>query len=179
MKLWLIIGHAAYKNSEAVQNPNVRNQNGPTLKLAGKHSQRTFLFALLDDHSRLCVHGQFYPAERTECLLDCLRPMIVNFDHRCSHRLKIRQEDRIRGARMGVKNQRLAWTRHSAGSRPKFSSPLRFPDRTGEDSPFGQPPRPSKRRILASDCIRGGDRTFSLFIFLGRLLQIGYGRAQA
>ena len=50
--------------------------NGPTLKLPESGSQRTFLFAILDDHSRLCVHGQFYPSERTECFLDCLRQAI-------------------------------------------------------------------------------------------------------
>lgn len=50
--------------------------NGPTLKQADQPSQRTFLFALIDDHSRLCVHGQFYPTERTECFLDCLRQAI-------------------------------------------------------------------------------------------------------
>jgi putative transposase len=51
--------------------------NGPTLKQADKSSGlRTFLFALIDDHSRLCVHGQFYPNERTECFLDCLRQAI-------------------------------------------------------------------------------------------------------
>lgn len=47
--------------------------HGPTLKLSNGASMRTFLFALLDDHSRLCVHGQFYPAERLEFFLDCLR----------------------------------------------------------------------------------------------------------
>src|ERR1051326_217328 len=50
--------------------------NGPTLKQPDAASQRTFLFALIDDHSRLCVHGQFYPSERTECFLDCLRQAI-------------------------------------------------------------------------------------------------------
>ena len=49
---------------------------GPTLKVPGQSDQRTFLFALLDDHSRLCVHGQFYPAERLEYFLDCLRQAI-------------------------------------------------------------------------------------------------------
>lgn len=46
---------------------------GPTLKLAGEASQRTYLFALLDDCSRLCVHGQFYAYERLEGFLDTLR----------------------------------------------------------------------------------------------------------
>jgi putative transposase len=47
--------------------------HGPTLKPPHGSGRRTFLFALLDDHSRLCVHGQFYPAERLEFFLDCLR----------------------------------------------------------------------------------------------------------
>jgi transposase InsO family protein len=33
----------------------------------------TYLFALLDDCSRLCVHGQFYEHERLEGFLDALR----------------------------------------------------------------------------------------------------------
>jgi transposase InsO family protein len=45
---------------------------GPTLQTGGS-PQRTFLFALLDDCSRLCVHGQFYPQERLEYFLDTLR----------------------------------------------------------------------------------------------------------
>lgn len=32
---------------------------GPTLKLPEGKSQRTVVFAILDDHSRLCFHGQF------------------------------------------------------------------------------------------------------------------------
>ena len=47
--------------------------HGPILKQASGSVLRTFLFALLDDHSRLCVHGQFYPFERVEFFLDCLR----------------------------------------------------------------------------------------------------------
>jgi transposase InsO family protein len=49
--------------------------HGPALKLAGP-VQRTFLFALVDDCSRLCVHGQFYPHERLEGFLDALRQAI-------------------------------------------------------------------------------------------------------
>jgi putative transposase len=52
--------------------------HGPVLKLAKDSCLRTFLFALLDDHSRLCVHGQFYPAERVEFFLDCLRQAVSN-----------------------------------------------------------------------------------------------------
>lgn len=46
---------------------------GPTLARDTGGPQRTFLFALLDDCSRLCVHGQFYAHERVEHFLDCLR----------------------------------------------------------------------------------------------------------
>lgn len=51
--------------------------HGPALKLEGPEtSQRTFLFALLDDCSRLCVHGQFYAQERLEGFLHALRQAI-------------------------------------------------------------------------------------------------------
>jgi putative transposase len=35
-------------------------------------ARKTYLFALLDDHSRLIPHGQFYLAENLENYLDCL-----------------------------------------------------------------------------------------------------------
>lgn len=48
--------------------------HGPTLRTGGNAgAQRTYLFALLDDCSRLCVHGQFYEHERLEGFLDALR----------------------------------------------------------------------------------------------------------
>lgn len=47
--------------------------HGPTLRLADGATQRTFLFSVLDDCSRLCPHAQYYPKERTECFLDTLR----------------------------------------------------------------------------------------------------------
>jgi transposase InsO family protein len=50
--------------------------HGPTLALQSASPQRTYLFALLDDCSRLCAHGQFYAAERLECFLDCLKRAI-------------------------------------------------------------------------------------------------------
>jgi transposase InsO family protein len=50
--------------------------HGPTLKLGDESAQRTFLFALVDDCTRLCVHGQFYPHERLEGFLDALRRAI-------------------------------------------------------------------------------------------------------
>ena len=46
---------------------------GPTLKPEGGAALRTFLFALIDDCSRLCPHGQFYGQERLPCFLDTLR----------------------------------------------------------------------------------------------------------
>ena len=49
---------------------------GPTLQLADGQSQRTFLFALIDDCTRLLIHGQFYPQERVECFLDTLRQAV-------------------------------------------------------------------------------------------------------
>jgi putative transposase len=47
--------------------------HGPTLQLSDRSSLRTYLFALLDDCSRLCPHAQFYPQERVECFLDTFR----------------------------------------------------------------------------------------------------------
>jgi putative transposase len=51
--------------------------HGPTLKLAQGKALRTYLFALLDDCSRLCVYAQFYDAERAECFLHSLRVAIL------------------------------------------------------------------------------------------------------
>lgn len=46
--------------------------DGPTLRLSDQ-VVHTFLFALLDDCSRLVPHGQYYPHEKLRCLLDCLK----------------------------------------------------------------------------------------------------------
>ena len=45
--------------------------HGPKVFHDGK-LRKTYLFALLDDHSRLIPHGQFYLAETLENYLDCL-----------------------------------------------------------------------------------------------------------
>jgi len=45
--------------------------HGPKVFHDGKQ-RKTYLFALLDDHSRLIPHGQFYLAETLENYLDCL-----------------------------------------------------------------------------------------------------------
>lgn len=50
--------------------------HGPTLKPADAPAIRTFLFALIDDCSRLCVHGQFYAAEGVVQFLDTLRQAV-------------------------------------------------------------------------------------------------------
>ncbi len=49
---------------------------GPTLRLSDGSVVRTKLFALLDDCSRLCPHGQYYGSESTECFLDTLAQAI-------------------------------------------------------------------------------------------------------
>ena len=46
--------------------------DGPTLRLA-ERVLRTFLFATLDDCSRLVPHAQYYENEKLRCLLDCLQ----------------------------------------------------------------------------------------------------------
>jgi transposase InsO family protein len=51
---------------------------GPTIQPERGPAQRTFLFALIDDCSRLIVHGQFYAHERLEGFLDTLRQAVSN-----------------------------------------------------------------------------------------------------
>ena len=47
---------------------------GPSLPVTpGGKPVRTHLLALIDDCSRLCTHGQYYPAERIECFLDAFK----------------------------------------------------------------------------------------------------------
>jgi putative transposase len=46
--------------------------NGPTLRL-DQRVLRTFLFATLDNCSRLVPHAQYYENEKLRCLLDCLQ----------------------------------------------------------------------------------------------------------
>jgi len=45
--------------------------HGPQVLHEGK-MRKTYLFALIDDHSRLIPHGQFYLAENLDNYLDCL-----------------------------------------------------------------------------------------------------------
>lgn len=50
--------------------------HGPTIKTGEETKERTFLFALLDDCTRLVVHAQFYGAERLDGFLDALRKAV-------------------------------------------------------------------------------------------------------
>jgi len=45
--------------------------HGPQIDVDGK-KRKSYLFAVIDDHSRLITHGQFYLAENLENYLDCL-----------------------------------------------------------------------------------------------------------
>ena len=45
--------------------------HGPKIPVEGQ-MRRTYLFAIVDDHSRLIPHAQFYFAETIECFRDCL-----------------------------------------------------------------------------------------------------------
>lgn len=45
--------------------------HGPKIIVDGV-MRKTYLFAIIDDHSRLIPHAQFYPSENIDCLRDCL-----------------------------------------------------------------------------------------------------------
>jgi transposase InsO family protein len=47
--------------------------HGPFLSAPGQKPQQAFLLAILDDCSRLCVHGQYYPAEQLIHFLDVFK----------------------------------------------------------------------------------------------------------
>ncbi len=50
--------------------------HGPLI-IDGKRKRKAFLFAIIDDHSRLIVHAGFYLNERLENFLDCLKKAIA------------------------------------------------------------------------------------------------------
>jgi transposase InsO family protein len=52
------------------------SMHGPTV-LEGQRQRKTFLFAFLDDHSRLIPHAQFYLTERLDSYLDALRQALL------------------------------------------------------------------------------------------------------
>lgn len=56
--------------SDVMYGPFVRTESG------GKNRQ-SYLIAILDDHSRMIVHAEFYLSERRESFLDCLRVAIL------------------------------------------------------------------------------------------------------
>jgi transposase InsO family protein len=45
--------------------------HGPYV-MHNNRKKKTFLFAIIDDHSRLITHAQFYFKENTSCFMDCL-----------------------------------------------------------------------------------------------------------
>lgn len=47
------------------------SMHGPKVMVDGK-LKKTYLFGLIDDHSRLIPHGQFYLRESIDCYQDCL-----------------------------------------------------------------------------------------------------------
>ena len=49
---------------------------GPTVRVEGRQ-RKTYLFAFLDDMSRLVPHAQFYLSEGLESYLDCLRQALL------------------------------------------------------------------------------------------------------
>lgn len=50
--------------------------HGPYVFEVGR-KRKAFLFAIIDDHSRLIVHAQFYLNERLESFLDCLKKAVA------------------------------------------------------------------------------------------------------
>jgi putative transposase len=50
--------------------------HGPYVRAENK-SRKSYLIAIIDDHSRLIVHSQFYLNETRESFLDCLRQAIL------------------------------------------------------------------------------------------------------
>lgn len=56
--------------SDVMYGPVVRVENGA-------RGRQSYLIAILDDHSRMIVHAEFYLSERRESFLDCLRQAIL------------------------------------------------------------------------------------------------------
>lgn len=52
---------------------------GPMVRLeSGGRGRQSYLIAILDDHSRMIMHSEFYLSERRESFLDCLRRAILS-----------------------------------------------------------------------------------------------------
>jgi len=52
------------------------SMHGPTVEVQGKN-RKSYLFAFLDDHSRLVPHGEFYLSENIGSYLDCLKQAVL------------------------------------------------------------------------------------------------------
>ena len=69
------VSHPADRRRFEAELPNDLWQSdcmhGPKVLLEGA-MRKTYLFAIIDDHSRLIPHAQFYLHERIECYQDCL-----------------------------------------------------------------------------------------------------------
>lgn len=50
--------------------------HGPRVEVDGKH-KKTYLIAILDDHSRLITHGQFYLSERIDSYVNALQQALA------------------------------------------------------------------------------------------------------
>ncbi len=51
--------------------------HGPYVQVDGRGAKKSYLIAVIDDHSRFVVHAQFYLAETLTNFLDCLRQSIL------------------------------------------------------------------------------------------------------
>lgn len=51
---------------------------GPALRNEKASARKTCLLAFIDDCSRVCPHGQYYPAEQLEYFLDCFKRAIIS-----------------------------------------------------------------------------------------------------
>lgn len=51
--------------------------HGPSVRITGKGFQKSYLMAIIDDHSRLIVHAEFYLNETFSTLKDCLKKAVV------------------------------------------------------------------------------------------------------
>jgi putative transposase len=50
--------------------------HGCQIHVDGKN-RKSYLIAIIDDHSRLITHGQFYLSENLACYLDCLERALL------------------------------------------------------------------------------------------------------
>lgn len=88
--VWRFLKHQGLLNPQAPQPEDRRkfeaelpndiwqtdSMHGPTVETSGK-SRKSYLFAFLDDHSRLVPHGEFYLSETIGSYLDCLKQAVL------------------------------------------------------------------------------------------------------